>query len=75
MNGLMDGRDTVNRFDDFKSEHMRECGVKELEVTHERLASETAFELRCSVCDESIRGSIVDSDLTGMIQFLTPVVH
>ena len=71
----MDGRDTVNRFDAFKSEHMRECRVRDLEVTHERLVSETAFELRCPACDESISGSIWDSDLTGMIQFLTPVVH
>ena len=75
MNGPIDGRDTVNQFDHFKSEHMRECGVMELEVTHERLVSETAFVLKCPACDESIRGSIWDSDLTAVIQFLGPVVH
>lgn len=75
MNRIMNGRDTVNRFDDFKSEHMRECGVIDLEVSHERFASETAFVLRCPVCDESIHGSIWDSDLGTVIQFLSPVVH
>lgn len=71
----MDGRATVDRFDNFKSEHMRECGVIEIEVSHERLASETAFVLRCPACDESIRGSIWDSDLSAVIRFLTPAVH
>jgi hypothetical protein len=75
MSTHMDGRETVNRFDDFKSEHVRECGVMDLQVSHERLASETAFVLRCPACDESIRGSIWDSDLSAVIQFLTPVVH
>jgi hypothetical protein len=71
----MNGRDTVNRFDDFKSEHVRECGVMDLEVSHERFVSETAFVLRCPACDESIRASIEDSDLGAVIQFLSPVVH
>jgi hypothetical protein len=71
----MDGRDTVNRFDHFKSKHLRECQVLELEVSHARLASETAFELRCPACHEAIRGSIRDSDLAAVVQFLTPVVH
>jgi len=71
----MDGWETVNRFDDFKSEHVRECGVMDLEVSHERFASETAFVLRCPACDESIHGSIWDSDLGAVIRFLTPVVH
>ena len=71
----MNGRETVNRFDDFKSRHMRECEVLELEVSHERLSSETAFVLRCPACQQSISGSIWDSDLSAVIQFLTPVVH
>ena len=71
----MDGRDIVNRFDDFKSAHVRECGVIDLEVSHERFVSETAFVLRCPACDESIHGSIWDSDLGAVIQFLRPVVH
>jgi hypothetical protein len=75
MNDPVDGRDTVDQFDHFKSEHTRGCGVAELEVTHERLVSETAFVLRCPACDESIRGSILDSDLTAVIRFLGPVVH
>ena len=75
MSRPMDGRDTVNLFDEFKSEHVRECGVMDLEVSHERLASETAFVLRCPACDESIRGSIWDSHLSAVIQFLRPVVH
>jgi len=75
MNDPVDGRDTVTRFDHFKSEHIRGCGIMELEVTHERLVSETAFELRCPACDASISGSIQDSDLTALIQYLDPVVH
>lgn len=75
MNGPVDARDIVDRFDHFKSEHIRGCGVMELEVTHERLVSETAFVLRCPACDESIHGSIHDSELTAVIQFLGPVVH
>jgi len=75
MSAPINGRETVNRFDDFKSEHVRECGVMDLEVSHERLASATAFVLRCPACDESIQGSIWDSDLSAVIQVLTPVVH
>jgi len=75
MNDSVDGRDIVDQFDHFKSEHVRRCGVMELEVTHERLVAETAFVLRCPACDEWIRGSIHDSDLTAVIQFLGPVVH
>ena len=75
MSEPVDGRDTVEQFDHFKSEHIRGCGVMELEVTHERLVSETAFVLRCPACDESIRGSIHDSELIAVIQFLGPVVH
>jgi hypothetical protein len=75
MSEPVDGCDTVNRFDDFKSEHIRECGVMELEVSHERLVSEIAFVLRCPACGESIHGSIHDSELAAVIQFLAPVVH
>jgi hypothetical protein len=71
----MDGRETMNRFDEFKVAHTRDCGVLELDVSHERFVSETAFELRCPACHASVAGSISDSDLPAVIQFLAPVVH
>jgi len=71
----MDGRGTVNRFDGFRTEHARKCGALELEVSHERFISETRFVLCCPVCQGSITGSIPDSELAAIVEFLAPVVH
>lgn len=68
----MDGRETVKLFDGFKRHHTRACRVLELEVSHERLLSETSFVLKCPACQSSIRGSISDLDLPSVIGFLTP---